>query len=445
VRSNSLLRFNIKNNGFKNRFKKSINPFTLRRLLRHYLDIIGVLDGSYAYKGPNFAQIDLTNDCNNDCIGCWCNSPLLEEKKINPDVKMQALPYKRVTRLIDELYRMGTRHIYYAGGGEPFMYPRIMDILAYTKKKGFECYVNTNFTLIDEKRVKELVDLGVDSLTVSVWAGTAGVYSVTHPNKGEDTFYQMREMLKLLNSVKRKFPIIKLYNVIFNMNYYEVEKMIEFALQTKSEMVEFTVMDTIPGKTDRLLLNDKERGILLEDCKRLKEKYDSPYFKDRIKLFGFEEFMRRISNVDAKVAEYDSNIIGTIPCYTSWVFVRILADGNVNSCLKSHRFPVGNILDQKFSEIWNGSLQRRFREKAFRFDKNDSFFSLIGNDPDSIMGCYKSCDNIGHNMYMHGKIASLSQFERNTLNCIKNIFKFVRNFQSNGKEKSDGDKLAEIC
>ena len=56
------------------------------------------------------------------------------------------------------------------------MHPEIMDIIAYTKKKGFECFINTNFTLIDKKRTKELVALGVDSLTVSVWAGSAGIY-----------------------------------------------------------------------------------------------------------------------------------------------------------------------------------------------------------------------------------------------------------------------------
>jgi len=210
------------------------------------------------------------------------------------------------------------------------------------------------------------------------------------------------------------------------MNYHEIEDMIEFALQTRSEMIEFTVIDTIPGKTDILLLNDEERQILLENCKRLKERYESPNFKNRIRLFRFEQFMRRILNVDARVAEYDSNIIGTMPCYAGWTFVRILADGNVNSCLKSHRFPVGNILNQEFSQIWNGPLQRYFREKTIRFEKTDPFFSLIGNDPDSNMGCYKSCDNIGYNMYMHGKVTSLSQFEKNILRGIANIMKFIR-------------------
>ncbi len=263
----------------KNIFYNYANAFRIKRLLGDYIDIVSIFDGLYAYKGPGFAQIDLTNNCNNDCIGCWCNSPLLEEKKINPEIKKQSLPFKRIIKLVDELYKMGTSHIYYAGGGEPFMHPQIMDILRYTKKRGFICYVNTNFTLVDEKAVKELVNLKIDHLTVSVWAGMPEVYSAAHPNKSEDTFYKIKEMLKLLNTLKHKHPIIKLYNVIFNMNYHDIEAMMEFAINTNSEAVEFTVIDTIPGKTDKLLLNDKETESLLDSCKKLKEKYKM-YFKN---------------------------------------------------------------------------------------------------------------------------------------------------------------------
>ncbi|MBU1913535.1 MAG: SPASM domain-containing protein, partial [Candidatus Omnitrophica bacterium] len=248
-------------------------------------------------------------------------------------------------------------------------------------------------------------------------------------------------MLRLLNSSKHKYPIIKIYNVVFNMNYRDIEAMIEFALQTNSEAVEFTVIDTIPGKTDKLLLSDKEAHILLENCRKIKERHDKD-FKNKLQLLGFEQFMRRVSNIDAASAEYDSNIIGKIPCYAGWAFVRILADGNVNACLKSHRFPVGNILGQDFRKIWNGSPQRYFREKTIEFKQDDPFFSMIGNDPDSKMGCYKSCDNIGHNMNMHGRLASLNKFERNALKGIANIMKTIRII----KEGTNGrNKFTKVC
>jgi len=423
-------------------FKSIIEKLRFRSLLSDYLDAMGILSGFYAYKGPPYVQIDLTNNCNNDCIGCWCNSPLLEEKEIDPEVKKQTLPYKRVIGLIDELYKMGTRYIYFAGGGEPCMHPQIMEILKHTKKRRLTCCVNTNFTLIDEVAVRNLIDLEVDHLTVSVWAGTPHVYAVTHPNKNEETFHRVKKLLTLLNRSKRKSPIIKIYNVIFNMNYHDIEAMIEFALETNSETVEFTVIDTIPGKTDRLLLNNKETSQLLEKCERLKEVYQNNGSKNNVRILGLDQFMRRISNVGAITAEYDSDFIGSIPCYAGWGFVRILADGNVNSCLKSHRLPVGNILNQNFKEIWNGPLQRRFREKTRQVNKDLSFFSMIGNDPDSRMGCYKSCDNIGHNLAMHGKLASLNKFEKSFLRGLVNTLNSLG--VNKGGSSNGTKKLSEI-
>lgn len=397
--------------------------FNFKRVFADYFDIAGVLDGAFAYKGPDLVQVDLTNNCNNDCIGCWCNSPLLKEKKILPEIKRQTIPFEKVARLLDELCSMGTASIYYAGGGEPFMHPQIMDILAYTKKKGFTCYVNTNFTLVDEEIVKKLIHLKVDHLTVSVWAGSADVYAAVHPNKDEEAFNKIKETLMFLNRKKKKYPIVKLYNVIFNLNHHDIERMVELKDLTGSESIEFTVIDTVPGKTDTLLLTEKDRNSLLQRCKLI---FESDHNKARTQILNFEQFMRRLENTDSKSACYDSDIIDKFPCYAGWTFARILADGSVNSCLKSHRFPVGNIHKENFSRIWNSALQQYFRGKTGKVKKTGNFFSLIGNDPDAAMGCYKSCDNIGQTMQMHKKITGLDGSKKRVLEGIVRFIKTAR-------------------
>src|SRR3989338_934205 len=238
----------------------------LERLKSRYLRILGIYDGQYAYNGPFHVQIDLTNNCNNNCIACWCNSPLLKEKKLSNAVKMQYLPFGLVKSLLDEISIMGVTEIYYSGRGEPFTYPYIMDLLEYTKRKGLICYVNTNFTLLDKEKINHIFDIGVDFLTVSIWAATAQTYVKTHPNKTEEDFYRIKENLAYLNMHKRNKPQVKLYNVIFNMNYFEIEKMIDFAIDTKSEFMEFALADTIPDATDILTLNERQLCELSELC-----------------------------------------------------------------------------------------------------------------------------------------------------------------------------------
>ena len=219
-----------------------------------YLEVLGIFDGKYSYKGPFHVQIDLTNDCNNQCIACWCNSPLLKERRLSGDEKKRRLPFEMVKELLDDLRQLGTKEIYYSGGGEPFMHPQIMEILEYTKKKGFVCYVNTNFTLVDKKIINELIRMKVDSLTVSTWAATPQTYVRTHIGRKEEDFLQIVDNLFYLNMHKLQYPKVKLYNVIFTMNYKEIVKMFEFAKKVKSEYVEFTVVDTIPVSYTHLTL-----------------------------------------------------------------------------------------------------------------------------------------------------------------------------------------------
>ncbi len=384
-----------------------------------YLDIVGIFNGKYAFRGPHHVQIDLTDHCNNNCLACWCNSPLLDEK-MHPPGQKHALSLQLTKELLNDLALMGTKEIYFSGGGEPFCHPDIMDILAYAKSKGFICYLNTNFTLLDKQKIDALIDMKLDHLTVSTWSATAETYAATHPNKSTETFTQIVDNLKYLNRNKKRKPYVKLYNVIFSKNCHELKGMVDFARSTGSESLEYTLVDTIPGKTDNLLLDNTQIAQLQKDVSLLTRLKDKDGRINNVLLFGFDAFSRRVSSSkDMARATYDRNIIDKIPCYIGWRFARILPNGEINSCLKAHRIPMGNIKNNKFKDIWNGQKQVFFRKKTLTYIKNDPFFKSIGNNPDTQeAGCYKSCDDIGRNIYIHNRILSLTLPERLILKLI---------------------------
>jgi len=416
-----------KENAESDRFSRAAPPKISKGKIRGFLnrnrDLLGIMDGEKVYVGPYLVQLDLTNQCNNDCIGCWCNSPLLGEKAMDPKTKKQTLPFDRVISLLGELNNMGTREIYFAGGGEPSMHPHFMDILEIVKGYGMVAHINTNFTLVDMRKAEKIVSLGVDHLTISLWAGTAESYSKTHPNKPEETFDQIIRVLKHLVSIKKGRPFIKLYNVISKINYHEINEMVDIALDTGVESVEFTMVDVIPGYTDTLLLSEQERLRLVDECYLVQEKV-ARFNKTRDReliLFRFDEFIRRISSEDTTDGNYDKNVIDSLPCYVGWFFVRILPDGNVNSCLKSHRIPVGNIHESDFRDIWLSGKQDEFRQKTLVYKKTDPYFAFIGNDPSAKVGCYKSCDNLGHNQHVHERIKSLGWGKKSALRAGRHL------------------------
>ncbi|MBI4867614.1 MAG: glycosyltransferase [Candidatus Wallbacteria bacterium] len=388
----------------------------VKDFVQRNLDLVGVLDGTHAFVGPDTLQIDPTNNCNNDCIACWCHSPLLAEMKMPPEVRLQTIPLANLKKLVDEVASMGTREIYLAGGGEPFMHPNIMEFLAHIKSRGLICSVNTNFTLVNEERVKQMVELGVDHLTVSVWAASPEVFARTHPNKADETFERLKNTLYALYKAKAAAnvpkPFIKIYHVLSKVNFMEIQEMIDFTKTVGAESVEFTPLDTMPTKTDYLLLNEGERRWLYEKCLEIEQKRGGAEVTGEPLLYRWDQFVRRISTSDTVIGEHDRNVIETIPCTVGWSFARVLADGNINFCLKAHRIPIGSIYRQSFREVWNSQQQKHYRNKARTYIKDDPFFSMIGNDPAARVGCYRGCDDLGRNMWIADRLGEMNSGKR---------------------------------
>lgn len=391
----------------------------VRQYLHRNLDLVGVLDGQRAFVGPDTLQIDPTNNCNNDCIACWCHSPLLADMKMPPEIRVQTIPLSHLKRVVDEAADMGTREIYLAGGGDPMMHPNIMEFLEHIKKRGLDCSVNTNFTLATPERARRMVEMGIDHLTISAWAASPEVYARTHPNKAEETFERFKETLLSLYYAKMDAgvskPYVKVYHVLSKINFHEIEEMIDFTKAVGAESVEFTPLDTMPDRTDYLLLSEDERVWLYHRCLEIEERRGGIDVPGEPFLYGWEQFVRRISTSDTIVGEHDRNIIETIPCTVGWSFARIMADGAINFCLKSHRIPMGNIYRQSFKEVWHSAQQKQYRAIANTYLKDDPFFSMIGNDPSARIGCYKGCDDLGRNIWIDRRLKHLNLAKRTLL------------------------------
>ena len=254
------------------------------------LDLVGALDGSNAYKGPNIVQIDLTDKCNLNCVGCWCHSYFLENIKVK---KFKELPFDLLKKLIEELNELGVKEIMLSGSGEPFMYPQIMEVIGLIKEKGISLNIITNFTLVNKDIIKKMVELNVDNITVSLWAGDADTYVKTHPNQTKKTFITIRKNLKYLYSIKKenKLPHIKIYNVISKFNFDRIENMFDFALNSLVDYIEFQVIDIIQGKTESLKLGNKDKNQLLNQVLGLKKRKD--YFSELIETKCLEKLDKK--------------------------------------------------------------------------------------------------------------------------------------------------------
>lgn len=378
----------------------------------------GILDGRRAFIGPEIVQFDITNRCNNNCLCCWRNSPLLgEPTEENKKEKEFELPLGLIRKTIEELKESGTKTLFFAGGGEPFMHADIMEILECAKNNKMRVCINTNFTLLDEEKINKIVSLKIDHIHVSLLAGSSKNYVLIHSNKAEDTFWDIKKLLQYTAKIKQDknqhlyspLPHVNLYHVIFNMNYRDIDNMVRLAQEVRADSVEFAPVDIIPRVTDALLLDKEQIAEVCEDIKlqlaRIKEYNVHEPVKLRIEQV--ENFLKRINSPYALEGKYETETITKQPCYAGWAFARIDAKGEVRPCLKAVHVSAGNIYEKSFKEIWNSPEEQLFRMKSFALDSSEPYLQNIGNDPGNIFGCLNSCDNVQINVEMHNKYGEI--------------------------------------
>ena len=222
------------------------------------------------------------------------------------------------------------------------------------------------------------------SIKVSVWASKPSLYAKLHGRPGED-LDRIEKNLKQLNLLKSSELEVRIYTVINKLNYKDVPGLLELARTTGSDSIEFAVADVVPGATDIFLLDTQELADLIKGFKTACKHKGIRIVNDKI-------FLRRLSSPDADKGIYDHSV-EKLPCYAGWTFLRINANGNINSCLKSHRMPIGNIYKDSFLSVWNSFLQQEFRLKSLARHKDKSYFQNIGNGLEGEYGCRRLCDN----------------------------------------------------
>src|SRR5579871_4464190 len=104
---------------------------------------------------PPFLYVSIINSCNLRCQGCWVDVAAKQEI-IQPDA---------FNKLVHEAKRMG--NVFFGiVGGEPFMHPHLLDMLAEHPDCYFQIFTNGQF--ITDERAKHIRKLGNITPLISV-------------------------------------------------------------------------------------------------------------------------------------------------------------------------------------------------------------------------------------------------------------------------------------
>jgi len=117
--------------------------------------------------GPGFVQIALTNACNARCRFCGF-------AQIRPEAWVMA-EATRLRRGLATLAANGVRYLAFTGG-EPLLYPHLLEILHEAQSLGFRLLLCSNGSLLTKELVSALAQAGVGHLLISIDAASAQVH-----------------------------------------------------------------------------------------------------------------------------------------------------------------------------------------------------------------------------------------------------------------------------
>jgi MoaA/NifB/PqqE/SkfB family radical SAM enzyme len=308
----------------------------------------GFATGQRAANGPFSAVFDVTTRCNLHCLGCPRHGP-----GAAPGAG-QDFPWPEFERLLPELRALGTAKLVLIGEGEPFLHPRLIDMVALAKRRGFHVLLVTNGSLLDGRAATALLDAELDELRVSLWASNEAEYAQSCGSNGPQLFGRVLDGLKRLSGLRRargqSRPRLTLHRPIERGFFRSLPAMVELAGDCGCDALSFSPLKPL-GELPR------ERGLDPDEEREL-----------RPMLLAVDAAARArglTTNVQATLRRYQigEHVWRTSSCYMAWIDVRIRTDGEIMVC-GTCRTPLGNAFVQPLTEIWNGAGYRRFRAAA---------------------------------------------------------------------------------
>lgn len=287
-------------------------------------------------------QIELTDNCNERCIHCYI--PESAKKKA------RNIPLEKVKDILRQFRDMNGLRIIFSGG-ETLLYPDLIPILCYARELDLMLFLHTNLLTITEEKAKELADLRMFNVQVSLYSDNAEEHDSITQRKG--SFERTLNGLRLL----RKYDVpVTISCPVMRQNAGAIERLKNLADELGvSCYFDEIMMAQYNGETKNLdgRIPKEEMTSLIERIIRLKPEYMKAIeeSQNEEELSG-KTWARRMSMC---------SIMSTTLCIDS--------DGTAYPCAGWNGMKIGNIYDASLQSIWTEGMNvktlRQVKPKDF--------------------------------------------------------------------------------
>ena len=177
---------------------------------------------TYLVGMPSYIAIEVTNLCDGGCLLC----PVGQGRRGRPFGRM---PWDRFCRIVDEV----TGYARFAGlynWGEPFLHPRIYDMIRYVTARRIFTKLSSNLHAFRAEDAEELVRTGLDDLAVSLHGLSEASYRAYQPRHHfDEVIGKVKALVAAKQRLGSRTPDIHLGFIVTRYNEHEASALPEFA------------------------------------------------------------------------------------------------------------------------------------------------------------------------------------------------------------------------
>jgi len=305
----------------------------------------------------NRLVIKPTLRCNANCFGCTSRRELHRSLK-----KERQLSLEQWKTILQEAASLGLKYLHISGG-EPTLYPQLMDLIKEGKRLDLRVRINSNGSRITRKLATELLEAGLDEICISIYSHDPQIHNKSCGNK--NLWQQAVEAVRIFSELKDRYPgfFLTTMSIILRENYRSLDELVEFHHRLGSQQIGLSYLEGdfsnqyLLTKEEILEIRENVVPKLVKYCKTLDPRVRSRAVNTAMGIYG-----PALGNPDdsGKGIYWTKNY-----CNVPRTAGLIMANGDVHPCNiveYTHEPVVGNLFKNSVRDIWNSVAWGRFRQ-----------------------------------------------------------------------------------
>lgn len=326
-------------------------------------------------------SLRITDMCNLRCHTCgqWGDNGYLLGQSLK-ELKQREVPVEKYKSFVDDILKQGWSPLWYIWGGEPMMYPGLLELLHYISDRKMPITMVTNGTNVAE-RVDDIMDT-CKIVWLSIDGPNAEIHNEQRPGVSPktDNFKAVKTALETLSAEKKRrksvFPFVVPISVIARYNIDYLADIYKFTSQYADAHI-FYLSWWIDEQSAQQHSDDFKNRFGFEPHTHWGWVGAWKNFDHGIIFDKFEE-MRALSNQIGRCPplmyprlktrdqvkryyEDHSATFGFNQCVSIYMTMEVDSNGDVSLCRDYHDYIIGNIKSDSVSKIWYSDAARKFR------------------------------------------------------------------------------------